>query len=173
MTDEPPHDERWEGFTELSRDEQRVFVEREWFGRICTEAMRPAIEAAFDELRPDLVLREPCEYASAIVAHERGVPFVTVAISNAEGEWGATTVAAPALPDAVVDVLRECPLLTRFPAHSTLRRIRTRTGTPRRPRPRAPASSSTRPSARSRRRSATAPIARCSTPSTASTSRSC
>ena len=37
----------------MSRDAQRLFVERDWFGRTCTAAMRPAIEAAFDELRPN------------------------------------------------------------------------------------------------------------------------
>jgi UDP:flavonoid glycosyltransferase YjiC (YdhE family) len=116
VTDEPARDERWDTFKELSRERQRLFVEREWFARTCTEALRPAIEAAFDDLRPELVLREPCEYASAIVAHERGAPFMTVAISNAEGEWGATTLTAPALPDAVVATLREQPFLSRFPA---------------------------------------------------------
>ena len=59
-------------------------------GASARRPLRPAIEAACDEFRPDVILREPCEYASAIAAVERGIPFVTIAISNAEGEWGAT-----------------------------------------------------------------------------------
>ena len=116
LAGEPPRDERWEAFPQMSKREQSIFVEREWFGRVCTAAMRPAVEAACDELRPELIVREPCEYASAIAAHERGIPFVTVAITNARGEWGALEIAAPALPDAVVAAVREAPYVTRFPA---------------------------------------------------------
>ncbi len=116
VVSDPPRDERWDNVKDLTREEQRLFIEREWFGRICAESARPAIEAACDELHPDLILREPCEYASAIAAERRGIPFATVAITNAEGEWGATAITAPVLPDAVVDALRERPLLSRFPA---------------------------------------------------------
>ena len=116
VVSEPPRDPRWDAFGTMTRDEQRLFAEREWFGRICTEHMRPRLEAACDELRPDVIVREPCEYASAIAAVERDIGFVTVAITNAEGEWGATAAAAPVLPDAVVDALRERPFLSRFPA---------------------------------------------------------
>jgi EryCIII-like glycosyltransferase len=116
LVSDPPRDPRSDALASMTREDQRLFVEREWFGRICTEAMRPAIEAACDELRPDLILREPCEYASAIAAHERGIAFATVAITNAEGEWDATTFTAPVLPDAVVEALHERPFLSRFPA---------------------------------------------------------
>jgi UDP:flavonoid glycosyltransferase YjiC (YdhE family) len=116
VVSDPPRDPRLDTVKDLPREQQTLFIEREWFGRICAEAARPAIEAACDEFRPELILREPCEYASAIAAVRRGLPFVTVAITNAEGEWGATAIAAPVLPDAVVDALRERPLLSRFPA---------------------------------------------------------
>jgi len=112
----PPRDERWDAIHLMSRAQQSDFVEREWFGRICTNAIRPAMEAACDAFRPELIIREPCEYASAIAAQARGIPFVTVAITNAEGEWGATAMVAPVLPDAVVAALRERPFLSRFPA---------------------------------------------------------
>ncbi|WP_028067188.1 glycosyltransferase [Solirubrobacter soli] len=116
LISDPPRDPRWDTFHLMSREEQRAFGEREWFGRICTAHMRPFVEAACDEARPDLILREPCEYASAIAAVERGIPFATVAITNAEGEWSATAFVAPVLPDAVVGPLRERPFLSRFPA---------------------------------------------------------
>jgi hypothetical protein len=47
-------------------------------GRICTEHPRPRLEAACDELRPDLIIREPCEYAfdRRRRARSRGVPQV-------------------------------------------------------------------------------------------------
>jgi UDP:flavonoid glycosyltransferase YjiC (YdhE family) len=116
LVSDPPRDPRWDTFLTLSREEQRLFAERDWFGRVCTAHMRPRLDAACDELRPDLIIREPCEYASAIAAVDRGIPFVTVAITNAQGEWGATATAAPVLPGAVVDALRERPFLSRFPA---------------------------------------------------------
>jgi UDP:flavonoid glycosyltransferase YjiC (YdhE family) len=116
LVSDPPRDPRWERFGAMSREEQTVFVEREWFGRICAAHLRPRVEAACEEARPDLIIREPCEYASAIVAVERGIPFVTVAITNAEGEWGATAKAGRVLPGAVVEALRERPFLSRFPA---------------------------------------------------------
>lgn len=116
LVSDPPRDPRWDDFHLWSPEEQSAFSEREWFGRICTEHMRPLVEAACDEAPPDLIVREPCEYASAIAAVERGIPFVTVAITNAQGEWEATGKAAPLLPDAVVTALRERPFLSRFPA---------------------------------------------------------
>lgn len=106
----------WEGFTERSRAEQAVIANREWFGRLCTAAMRPAMEAAFDRWQPDLVVREPCEFASAAEAVARGVPLVTVACSRGDVEWSSLDLIAPVLPDGVVGALRAAPYLTRFPA---------------------------------------------------------
>ena len=36
-----------------------ALANREWFGRICTAAMQPAMEAACDAFQPDLIVREP------------------------------------------------------------------------------------------------------------------
>jgi hypothetical protein len=57
------------------RAEAAVLGDRELFGRLATDAMLPAMERAFDELQPQLVLREPCEYASAVAAARRGVAW--------------------------------------------------------------------------------------------------
>jgi UDP:flavonoid glycosyltransferase YjiC (YdhE family) len=81
--------------------------------------MLPAMDRACREWRPDLVLREPCEYASAVVAGRLGIPTAQVAISLAEGEEGSIAAAAPALEahrDGLVEELRASPYLTRFPA---------------------------------------------------------
>jgi UDP:flavonoid glycosyltransferase YjiC (YdhE family) len=78
--------------------------------------MQPAMDAACDELRPDLILREPCEYASAVAAEARGIPHLTVAISQARAEWNCIGLVEGVLPDAVVGALRTVPYLSRFPA---------------------------------------------------------
>jgi UDP-N-acetylglucosamine transferase subunit ALG13 len=92
---------------------------RELFGRLATRAMMPEMERAFAHWRPDLVLREPCEYASAVVAVHTGTPVAQVAISLAEAEAGSIAAAAPALEQhrgGLVDALRTTPYLSRFPA---------------------------------------------------------
>jgi UDP:flavonoid glycosyltransferase YjiC (YdhE family) len=99
--------------------EASVLGNRELFGRLATQAMLPEMERSFAHWRPDLVLREPCEYASAIVAAQTGTPVAQVAISLAEAEAGSIAAAAPALEQhhgGLVDSLRRSPYLSRFPA---------------------------------------------------------
>jgi len=101
------------------REEAAVLGNRELFGRLATTAMLPALRDLCDEWRPNLVLREPCEYASAVVAHERDIPTAQVAIGLADVEAGSITIAAPALEGhraGLTDELRASPYLTRFPA---------------------------------------------------------
>src|SRR5262249_2947049 len=69
-----------------SASEASALGNRDLFGRLATTAMLPEMERACAEWRPDLVLREPCEYASAVVAGATGVPTAQVAISLAEAE---------------------------------------------------------------------------------------
>jgi hypothetical protein len=109
----------------LPREESSVLGNRELFGRLATTAMLPAMRELCASWTPDLVLRDPCEYASAVVAHGLGVPTVQVAISLAEVEAGSTTIASPALEahrTGLTDELRASLYLTRFPASSTRRR---------------------------------------------------
>ena len=99
--------------------EASLLGNRELFGRLATTAMLPAMERICTEWRPDLVLREPCEYASAVVAFRTGIPTAQVAISLAEGEAGSIAMAAPALEEhrsGLVEELLASPYLTRFPA---------------------------------------------------------
>lgn len=99
--------------------EASVLGNRDLFGRLATEAMLPGMERACAEWSPDLVLRDPCEYASAIVAARRGIPIAQVAISLAEAEAASIAAAAPALEGhraGLVEELRASPYLTRFPA---------------------------------------------------------
>lgn len=103
---------------EASPAEAAVLMNREVFGRLSTAAMLPAMQAAFDEWRPDLVVRDPCEYASAVVAARRDVPHAQVGISPAEVEWSSLGLAEPALTafdDRLVHQLRAAPYVTPFP----------------------------------------------------------
>jgi UDP:flavonoid glycosyltransferase YjiC (YdhE family) len=100
------------------REEASRLGNGELFGRLATRAMLPAVEAAVREWRPSLVIREPCEYASAIVARRSHIPTVQVAISVAEGEWGSIAHAAPVLEElhpGITDTLTASPYLSRFP----------------------------------------------------------
>jgi hypothetical protein len=92
---------------------------RELFGRIATAAMLPEMKRLFVEWQPDLVLREPCEFASAVVAHELGMATFQVAISSAQGEAGSIDVASPALESwrrGLAAEVRSSSYLTQFPA---------------------------------------------------------
>ncbi|MDA0166906.1 glycosyltransferase [Solirubrobacter ginsenosidimutans] len=108
--------EIWARVSELSLQEQSILGNREWFGRLCVEAMLPTVEALCDDFAPDLVLHEAAEYASAIAAHRRGIEHIQVAVSQAEVEWGSLDIAAPVLPADVVAALRASPYASHFPA---------------------------------------------------------
>ncbi|MBA2767663.1 MAG: glycosyltransferase family 1 protein [Sporichthyaceae bacterium] len=68
---------------ELPRAEANATVIREVFGRCNTRAALPGVRDTIDTWRPDLVLREPAEFASYVVADALGVPHVQVAIGLA------------------------------------------------------------------------------------------
>jgi len=122
LGEDPPQAELgplWERFAVADPDEQAVLANRELFARLCTTAMLPTLEGAFARFRPDLVVREPCEYASAVVAEQRGVRHVQVAIGLAEVERASLELAAPVLRSFRPDLperLLAAPYLTRLPA---------------------------------------------------------
>lgn len=99
--------------------EASLLGNRDLFGRLATTAMLAGMEQICTQWRPDLVLREPCEYASAVVAPPLGIRTAQVAISLAVNEAGSITAAAPALErhrTSLADELRASPYLTSFPA---------------------------------------------------------
>jgi len=99
--------------------EASVLGNRELFGRLATVAMLAGMEEAWGDWAPDLVLRDPAEYASAVLAARTRTPIAQVAISLAEAEAGSIAAAAPALEEhrqGLVSELRAQPYLTRFPA---------------------------------------------------------
>ena len=99
--------------------EASMLGNRELFGRLAAGAMLPAMTQLCAEWAPGLIFRDPCEYASAVVAPTVGIPTAQVAISLASAEAGSIAVAAPALEEhraGVADELLASPYLTRFPA---------------------------------------------------------
>lgn len=100
-------------------EEASVLGNRELFGRLAAGAMLPRVEELCTRWTPDLVLRDPCEYAAAVVAGRVRIPTAQVAISLAEAEANSIATAAPALEElrpGLVEELRASPYLTRFPA---------------------------------------------------------
>jgi UDP:flavonoid glycosyltransferase YjiC (YdhE family) len=100
--DDPPQDVLDGVFAQmpsLSPDEQNELVLREVFGRIHATAHLPRMREAMIERRPDVVLRESNEYASAVAAEEAGVPHARVAVSLAHLEEWSRAIAAQGLDE--------------------------------------------------------------------------
>jgi UDP:flavonoid glycosyltransferase YjiC (YdhE family) len=127
--DPPPEDELgaiWGRVPDLPPDEANRVVVGEIFGRLNTTAALPRLHAAFEEWRPDVVLRDPNEYGAALAAEQHGVPHGRIAISLASTEELGLGLAAGAIdairraeglePDSAADVLRGSPWLSVFPA---------------------------------------------------------
>lgn len=99
--------------------EASLLGNRELFGRLATTAMLPAMTRVFTGWRPDIVLRDPCEYASAVLANQMDITAVQIAIGLADVEWGSIDIAGPALEahrPGLADELRSSRYATRFPA---------------------------------------------------------
>jgi UDP:flavonoid glycosyltransferase YjiC (YdhE family) len=110
----------------LPADEANRIVVRDVFGRIDTSAALPRLSSTVARWRPDLVIRDPTEFASWLAAERAGVPHVRVSISllSADRTWariaaGALTelVAAQGLPaDPDGARLSGAPVLAAAPA---------------------------------------------------------
>jgi len=124
----------WERVRAGPADAVVGLMDRELFGDRCTAAMLPAAREARDAWRHDLVLREPCEYASAVAAHEADVPQAQVAISLASVEFDVLGMVAPVIDRfsrGVSAKIGSSPYLSSFPPSldpspwSDTRRLRT------------------------------------------------
>lgn len=94
-------------------------IDRELFADRCTQAMLPAVRALREAWRPALVVREPCEYATAIAAYERGIAQAQVGISLASLESGVRKMVAPIIDrfaPGVAAAIGAAPYLSSFPA---------------------------------------------------------
>ena len=80
----------------LSHDEANRVVIADIFGRLDAQAALPGMRDIVNDWGPDLILREPCEFASLALARQRGIAHATVAIGvRAMTDVVADMVAAP------------------------------------------------------------------------------
>jgi hypothetical protein len=101
--DPPPEDELgaiWGRVPELPPEEANEVVVGEIFGRLNTTAGVPRLRAACEQWRPDVVVRDPNEYGSALAAELHGVPHARVAVGLASVEELGLGIAASAI-DAI------------------------------------------------------------------------
>lgn len=101
-------------------DAATTLVNRDYFGRLCTEATLPEAERVCARWRPDLVLHEAAEYASALAAHRAGIKHAQIAIGLAEVEWTSLHRYAGAALEQfatdAVEIVAASPYLSRLPA---------------------------------------------------------
>jgi len=109
----------WRRAARLPHTQAARLLDGEFFGRLSTEAMLETVEAACDAFQPDLILREPCAYAGAVVAQRRSIDHAQVAISTARTEWSVIGLVGSTLDDfepGMEQVLRETRYLSRLPS---------------------------------------------------------
>jgi UDP:flavonoid glycosyltransferase YjiC (YdhE family) len=100
-------------------DEASGVDNRMQFGRMAALALLGVMERAVSDWRPDVILREPFEYASAEAAVRLGVPAAQVAHGLAGRMWEGVEGVAPdleAFRDGLAGELCRSPFLTRLPA---------------------------------------------------------
>ena len=88
------------------------------FARLNVDAMLPALVDAIEEWRPDLVVREAAEFASAAAAELHGLPHVRVAVGAAMVEELALAIAGPVLDErrpGLAERVAASPYLTCWP----------------------------------------------------------
>ena len=116
---DPEQDREIQRAIERDPRARTVLINRDYFGRLCTEATLPAAEELCANWKPDLVVHEPCDYASPLAAHRAGIPHLQVAIGLAWIEWGCLHEHAgkvlPAFEPDAVRIIGESPYVTRLP----------------------------------------------------------
>lgn len=94
-------------------------IDRELFADRCTETMLAGARAVRDSWQPDLIVRDPCEYASAVAAHEAGIAHAEVGISLAALERDVLEMVTPIIErhrPGVAEAIAAAPYVTSFPA---------------------------------------------------------
>jgi UDP:flavonoid glycosyltransferase YjiC (YdhE family) len=111
-------DRIWQRVKARPAADVEYLIDRELFATLATDAMLSRAEILYDEFEPEMIVREPCEYATAIVAHRAGIPQVQIAISQSALEHRVLTHVADVLEGrarGVVDRILKAPYLTSFP----------------------------------------------------------
>ncbi len=107
-----------------SRTASVEHVLRDLFIGLHARTALPDMLATVTAWRPDVVVRETMEFASAVAAEQLGVPQVRIGIhldSSIDGGGGLEAVAAPALDELGLtpESIRQSPLLTLAPPSLT------------------------------------------------------
>ncbi len=119
---EPPRsviDDTWARVRTGPAEAVAGLIDRELFADHCTRAMLASARELRDRWRPDVVMREPCEYASAIAAREARIAQAQIGISQASIEWAVLEMVSPIIEHSCAGVTRAvacAPYLTAFPA---------------------------------------------------------
>jgi UDP:flavonoid glycosyltransferase YjiC (YdhE family) len=93
---------------ELSFEEANETVMAEVFARLDAQAALPGLTEVIDDWRPDIVVREPCEFASLVAADRAGVAQVQVAIGmGGIASFALSILAAPLAELSVIAGLPE------------------------------------------------------------------
>jgi UDP:flavonoid glycosyltransferase YjiC (YdhE family) len=110
----------------VSFEEANRIIVSEVFGRLDAQAGLPGLVETIETWRPDVVLREPSEFASLVAARAADVPQMEVAIGvSAMSELMVPLVEQPlaeldalaGLPDgAAADAMQSTPILTSVPS---------------------------------------------------------
>ena len=109
----------WARMSSLPPAQGDLVVVGQIFAALNVDAMLPTLEETIEEWRPDLVLREAAEYASAIAAERQAVPHVRVSAGVALVEEASIAIAAPTLEERHPGIARriaESAYLSFFPA---------------------------------------------------------
>ncbi len=109
----------WASMGSLPPGQGDVVVVGVIFGRLNVAAMLPTFENVIEEFKPDLVLRESSEFASAIAADRAGVPHARVAVGVGLVEEHALAIGGPTLDarrPGITERIVESPYLSCFPA---------------------------------------------------------
>lgn len=97
---DPPReriDAVFESLPSLPQEEQSVRVMREVFAGMRARASLPGVLRLMTDHRPDVVLREPTEYAGLLAAERLGVRHARIGIMAAVSETWGVPVVAPVL----------------------------------------------------------------------------
>jgi UDP:flavonoid glycosyltransferase YjiC (YdhE family) len=108
----------WAQVPHLSYAEAERLVIGQVFATLNVRAMLPAVRDVVRSWRPDVIVREPAEFASAVVAEEEGVPHVQVGIGLVSAQRQIMEVGEAALDEwrpALTRRIAATPYLTLFP----------------------------------------------------------
>jgi glycosyltransferase len=110
----------------LTPDQANLVVIRDVFGRLDAQAAWPRVHDLVDTWRPEVVLREPCEFGSLAAAVRAGVPHAEVAIGLGRiRDWAGARLAHPLLEldslaglraHACSEAFASAPVFTSVPA---------------------------------------------------------